>query len=129
MGTSRDCFPQLSEVMQCHKYGVIYRNTNCGSETQNIVHRTMPDIRMMWNMIQNDEIDGLHLQGPQVHITKPPNCQLIMSGSRSGYLLSPYLTLLYSMFYFRSFPWTFHSPLSLLSSDIPYPFKFHYSLC
>jgi len=43
--------------------------------------------------------------------------------------LSPYLTLPYSMFYFWSFPWTFLGPSLLLSSNIPYPFQFHYFLC
>ena len=33
------------------------------------------------------------------------------------------------MFYFWSFPWTFFGPSLLLSSNIPYPFWFHYFLC
>ena len=45
-----------------------FRNTNRGSETQNAIHCTMRDIRRVRNVIQNDEIDRLRLQGPQVHI-------------------------------------------------------------
>ena len=54
--------------MQCRKYGVSFGNTNRGSETRNIVRRTMRDIGMVWKEIQNDEIYGLRLQGPQVRI-------------------------------------------------------------
>ena len=60
--------------MQCRKYEMNFGNMNCGSETRNTIHRTMWDIGRVRNVIQNDEIDRLRLQGPQVRITASSDC-------------------------------------------------------